>query len=222
MIIDVVIWVLLWLVGFGLFNFLRKRGMTYTAKPWSVAAYFLVFTSIALIYFYKKVFSFDFIFSPTAVLVLLLTYLLAFLTYYFSPKYLSRPHQFIEKYKDQYFIRMDYRYLVSKSFDILFQQTLIAVMVILLSLQGLALSEIILPFVFIFGIIHVINIFVAGKLFGIYYLIASILGAFLFPILILSVEGGFLYSYALHFFFYTVSAVFFWVYAPKLEEKFGS
>lgn len=216
-IIDVVIWVLLWLVGFGLFNFLRKRGMTYTAKPWLVAGYFMVFTGIALIYFYKKLFSLNFFFSRTAVLVLLLTYLIAFLTYYFSHKYLSKPNRLIEKYKDQYFIRMDYRYLVSKSFDIFFQQTLVAVLVILLLLQGLALLEIILIFVFIFGIIHVINIPVAGKLFGIYYFIASIIGALLFPILILNVDGGLLYSYALHFFFYTISAVFFWVYAKKIS-----
>lgn len=217
-ILDISVWILLWLVGFGLFNFLRKRGMTYTAKPTLVVLYFLASTGMVILYFYEKVFSASSFFSLTAMSVLLVMYAAAFLTYYFSHKYLQKPTQLIEKYNDQYFIKMDYRYLISKSFDILFQQTLIFILVILLSEQGIDLSKIVLVFVLVFGIIHVVNIPVAGKLFGIYYFIASVIGAFLFPILILKVEGGLVYSYILHFFFYTISAVFFWVYAPKSEK----
>ncbi|HLC98316.1 MAG TPA: hypothetical protein VJC21_06075 [Candidatus Nanoarchaeia archaeon] len=158
-------------------------------------------------------------FTSIPFVVLVLVYLVTSLAYAFSHKYIQSPSRLIERYPQQFFIQMDYRYLVSKSFDILFQQMMILMLVLWLSQQGFSLSMTMLFSLLLFGGVHIFALIPAGKLFGMYYLIASLLGAVVFPLLVLTVNYGFVYSYALHFFFYTASAVFFWLFAPKILRE---
>lgn len=216
---DLIVWVLLWVITFGLLYFITKRGVTYNKRYGWLILFFLFFTFIAGSYFRDTLIKVDGKFTFVPILVFVLVYMITICVYYLSHKYLQRPTQLIEKYHHQHFIKMDFRYLVSKSFDILFQQVMIVVMVMWLSQQNYSLRDIILYFLLLFGLVHLFALFPAGKIFGTYYLISSLIGAVIFPILILKVNYGFVYSYIVHFFFYSISSVFFWLFAEKFSKK---
>ena len=111
---------------------------------------------------------------------------------------------------------MDYKYLASKPFEILFQQIMILILVLLLSKETFSMTETIFYFVLLFGIVHLLGINIAGKIFGTYFLVMSLIGAIIFPILILNVNYGFMYSFIVHVSFYSISSVLFWLYGEKL------
>lgn len=217
--LDILVWVSLWFITFGLLSVLTKKGITYTQRYGWLIIFFLGCTSLAFFYFWKTVSKVMVKFMATPFIILLFVSILAIMVYYFSHKHLRRPTKLIEKYPHQFFIKMDYRYLLSKSFDILFQQVMIVILVLWLAQRGFSLSEITPWFVVLFGGIHLLALPLAGKIFGTFYLIASLFGAILFPMLILTVQYGFVYSYVVHFLFYTVSAVFFWLFAEKRYRK---
>ncbi len=216
---DMLVWVVLWVIMFGLVALIPKRGITYTKRYGWLILFFLFFTFLAGWYFKETLAKVDGRLSLVPIAVLILVYLTTIMVYYLSRQHLVRPTQLIDQHSHQYFIKMDYRYLISKSFDILFQQVMIMIMVTLLSQQNYSLLQIMLYFVLLFGIVHVFALFSAGKIFGTYYLVASIIGAVVFPILILKVSYGFVYSYIIHFFFYSISSLFFWLFARKIFRK---
>ncbi len=191
-VLDIVVWILLWIIPFGLLSFITKKGITYNKNYGWLVIFFLFFTLLAGVYFRDLLKMVDGTFTSIPFVVLVLVYLVTSLAYAFSHKYIQSPSRLIERYPQQFFIQMDYRYLVSKSFDILFQQMMILMLVLWLSQQGFSLSM---------------------------TMLFSLLGAVVFPLLVLTVNYGFVYSYALHFFFYTASAVFFWLFAPKILRE---
>mgnify|MGYP000350859647 CR=1 FL=1 len=137
--------------------------------------------------------------------------LLIFMIYLFSNKFLKKPINFIKKYSDITFLTLDYRFLVSKSFDILFQQILIISLVMMLNQEGLSTLAISLIFAVMFGFGHVPILKIHKGLFGYFYLVASLISSFLFPYLIINYTYGFIYTYIAHWMFYTNSGIFFWI-----------
>ena len=130
--------------------------------------------------------------------------------YALIPRFLQRPDALITRHPEEFYLRMDYRYLVPKSFEVLFQQLVIVVLTLLLSETGLSVTAVVFAFLGIFGLLHLPMLLVIGRGPGLYYGVASVTLAAAFPVLILRVESGFLYSYAAHWFFYTVVAVLAW------------
>ncbi len=213
--IDILVWILLWVVTFGTIYFLNKKGVTYIKLYGLFVSIFMFFTLISLFYFKDVFLNMNLSLHFLPLFFLSLMYALTITLYYLFPMYIPRPSSLITQYHSQYFLRMDFRYLFSKSFDLLFQQTMIVIMVLWLSQHNYQLSQIILYFLLLFGLIHLFAFFPAGFFFGTYYLIASFIGALIFPILILTVDYGFVYSYILHFSFYTFSSLFFWLFVKK-------
>ncbi len=215
-VLDIGIWIGLWVVTFGTFALLRKKGISYNKNYGWTILYFLIFTTISCLYFKDILVDVTAKFTIVPLIILVFIYILTVVIYYFSHKYLKKPAKLIEKYSDQHFIKMDYKYLFSKLFDILFQQVMITVLVLWLSKEFFSMTQIIIYFILLFGIVHLIGISIAGKIFGTYYLIMSLIGAVIFPILILNVNYGFVYNFIIHFLFYSISSLLFWLYAEKL------
>jgi len=55
---------------------------------------------------------------------------------------------------------------------------------------------------------------------GLAYSLASLTLAAVFPVLILRVPSGVVYSYAAHWFFYTLAAVAAWIYGGRSGARF--
>ena len=217
--IDILVWALLWVITFGTFYFMTKRGVTFNKRYGLLILFFLFFSFLAVLYFKDILVNLKGKFTLVPLLIFVFIYITTIVLYRFSHQRLQRPTSFIERYPHQHIIKMDYSYLVSMPFHVLFQQIMVWIMVLWLSKQNYSLFEIIAYSMLIFGLLHVFAIIPNGKTFGTYYLIASLIGAFIFPILILKVNYGFVYSYIVHFSFYSISSVLFWLFTDKFSEK---
>jgi len=98
------------------------------------------------------------------------------------------------------------RYAISKSFNVLFQQTLILASIFTLLDMGISTFQIIVLFAAGFGIAHII-IVDHKKPYTLLVIIASFFGGGIFSYLILFFPYGFFYSYLLHWLFLVVLGI---------------
>jgi hypothetical protein len=97
-------------------------------------------------------------------------------------------------------------YFLPKSFEILFQQLLIAALVLSLSDAKLGLTKISISCAIAFGSMHVL-LGLGGMPLGyvVRFVVAAALFGLLFPYLILRVPNGLAYSYMVHWIYYAVT-----------------
>ena len=187
--INFLVWIFLWIIPFGAFFLLRKKGINYIRFYGITTLLFLMFTFVSVVFFRNILFPIFKVFTIIPFVFLVLLFIIIILVYHFFNKHVKKPLNLMKSNPDQYFLLMNYKYLFSKSFDIIFSA--------------------------LFGLVHVFNIPLAGKYFGLYYFLASILAGVLFPLLIINFKYGFVYSYILHWIFYLISAILFWLFYKK-------
>lgn len=97
-------------------------------------------------------------------------------------------------------------YFLPKSFEILFQQLLIAALVLSLSDAKLGLAKISIGCAIAFGSMHVL-LGLGGMPLGyvVRFVVAAALFGLLFPYLILRVPNGLAYSYMVHWIYYAIT-----------------
>lgn len=212
---QIVLWIFLWFVGWGGWYLIPKNKRDYIKNYLIVSIYFCLISFI-LIYFFKGIM--EQIYSKLSLVpitILIIFFIINFLAFFISNKVLRKPIEFIEKYSKVHYIKMDYRYLLSKSFEIFFQQILIISLIFILYQQGLNLYWITLIFIFLFGFAHIPMLKIGQGIFGKIIFVASIVSSFLFPFLILTFDYGFIYTYILHWLFYTNTGILFWIIKSK-------
>ena len=201
---------------------LNKRfHISYTERYVIASGYFLL-TSLLVFYSYRQYFKpllQSIGVAPWAILVGL--FVLNPLVYWYARKKLKRPTDFIDRNHDQNFIKLDYRYLVSKTFEIIFQQTCIIVLVSLLGQVGYSMFIIMLVFCLLFSVSHVPLFLTSRRRWASYYIVFSALAGFIFPPLILRVPSGYIYSFIIHWLFYTSAGVGFWIYFARHARNQG-
>ena len=201
---------------------LIRFGIDYIRKPLFTVAYFLFVSFSMLIVFRYRIYPFVENFAVTPFIFLVLLFIFNFFVYFFARRFLKKPEEFIAKSPNEFSARMDYNYLISKPFDILTQQIFMVIFLSILVSLGFNLAEIILISVLIFALMHVPLLASVGRFWGIFYTVAGIFSALIFPILILKVHYGFVYSYIIHWLFYTLSALFFWIRYGGLKHEESS
>ena len=202
-------WFSLWLSVWGVFIFLLKRGVNYIQTFRLVVGYFLCFSFLAA-YIYKPFLFPFFAHLPLKILpfsLLLLFYLLAFIIYAVGKKIFDK--EILEENKQQwmFFATFDNRFLLSKSFDILFQQILLLSLV--LFLQNFIQSNLLIILItgIIFGSMHLPMLKTKHNRIAPYFIFFSFLAGVFFSFLILFLPYGFLYSYITHWLFYIFAGI---------------
>ena len=201
------IWLACWGVSFGLI----RKGVTYPDHPAVTSALFLGFSVPVVVLHWRRLEPLAGQFTAAPCIALALAVALTLVIYALIPKILRRPDALIARHPEEFYLRMDHRYLVPKSFEVLFQQLVIVALTLLLAETGLSVSAVVFAFLGIFGVLHLPMLRVLGRGPGLSYGVASVTLAEALPWLILRVQSGVLYSYAAHWFFYTVVAVLAWV-----------
>ena len=201
------IWLACWGVSFGLI----RKGITYIDHPGITSALFLSFSVPVLAIHWRRLEPLASQFTAAPLLAFALAVALTLAVYAWIPSVLRRPDALFVRLPEEFYLRLDYRYLTPKSFEVLFQQLVIVVLTLLLAETGLSLVRIVFSFLGIFGLFHLPMLLVLGRGPGLAYGVASLTLAAAFPVLILRLQSGFLYSYAAHWFFYTIVAVVAWV-----------
>ncbi len=103
-------------------------------------------------------------------------------------------------------------YFVPKFTELLFQQVLIAALVLMLYAYYRSLNLVILAYAVFFGGAHVLFFIIKPDVPTVHatvMTIGSVLSALIFPRLILRVKSGFVYSFMIHFAFYIILALIF-------------
>ncbi len=218
---QLALWLVLWLAGGASFVILVRRGIDYVTRPVRVAATFVVLTLIAVQPFWPLVRTRVTSTAPVTGLAVLGVAGVAVAVHAFLRARLRRPSAFIAAHPHIYWLRLDDRYLVSKPFEILFQQTLLVSLVCLLDARGASTVAIVLGCMTLFGASHVLLFRLVGRLFGWYYLISSLVAAIVFPVLILHLRDGIVWSLSAHWLFYVASAAAFWVVLSRNDAHTG-
>ncbi|MCX7921897.1 MAG: hypothetical protein N3B21_07800 [Clostridia bacterium] len=216
---DVILVILLFTVVFGVFNlYLKKKGIDYVNLYGVTAVYFLVFTIVGFCMFYRYIITLVANFSIFSLWPLAVFFILNILVYYLANRFIQKPMDVIMKYKED-FLKIDYRYMFSKSFEILFQQLIVAIVAAVLRNMGFDTYKIVLAFAILFALPHVFLIFITDLKFAMFYTFSAMLSAVAFPLLILKINNGFIFSYIVHFVFYTCSALVVWILRGQRNAK---
>jgi len=199
-----------------------RRGINYVKRFPVTCLYFLVLSAVIAGLFRTTLARVGADLSLTPFVVLALAYIITIVVYRVARVHLTKPRQLIERNPYEQFLTLDYRYLLSKSFELLFQQIMIVLLILTIYDVAPALIHVIVVYGVLFSLAHLpIYPFIGTneKVFRVLYLVASITSAVLFPVLILRVELGFVYAYAIHLSFYTLSALLLWARprAPGLK-----
>jgi hypothetical protein len=193
-------------------NILFRKGINYVNNFVFVTAYFAVFSMVFAWVFANKLRWMAVGFPPKLLILVASVLALNFVAYYLGRKFLKKPRELIRKNPYEYNILMDYRYILPKAMEIFFQQIFIMLLTLAIFDAGFGLGEAALAFALIFGALHIPLIKSTGKFFGEYYSAFAAVSGVIFPILIIKVEYGFVYTFAIHMLFYIVSAAGFWAY----------
>jgi hypothetical protein len=206
---------LIWLACWGVSFWLIRQGITYVDNPLITSLTFLSFSVPLVVLHWRRLEPLAGQVTAAALVALLFAAVLTILVYAAVPNRFRRPVGLIARHPEEFYLRMDYRYLVPKTFEVLFQQLVIVVLTLLLAATGLSLTGVVLGFLCIFGLLHLPMLRIVRKAVGLSYGIASVTLAAVFPILILRVDSGFIYSYTAHWFFYTIAALVAWVFGSR-------
>ncbi len=217
---NILVWAVVWITSWGIFFwFIYKKEVDYIKHFLWTATYFLSVAIITSLIFREHIARALSNFTATPFIVLGVLILMHIVLYIYLPKYLHEPKDYFEKYPKRQYLKIDRRRLVSKSMDILAQQIFVILLVMFLHDAGLTLNQIIIAFAIIFGLVHTPLILVERGAWPSWYFTAfSILSAIIFPTLILKIQYGFVYSYIVHWIFYTFTAIGFWVLYPKHQN----
>ena len=220
--IDVLVWLLLWLASWGLYGFMMRRKIDYVKRFPITCAYFLTLSILITILFRGTLAQVVTDFGFTPFIALALAYVLAIAIYNLSHRYLKKPERLIGENPHELFLTLDYRYLTSKSFELLFQQVMIVLLILTIHRTTTTMINVMVIFGVIFAVAHVPIYRLIGtssRVFKLVYFAASLMSAIVFPLLILRVSYGFVYGYIIHSSFYTLCALFFWGRNTVLSEK---
>lgn len=110
-------------------------------------------------------------------------------------------------------------YFFPKAADILFQQSLIAALVLAFSARTQSFPRVRLWYLVCFGGAHLALFVIPGilPLYALVMTLAALASAFVFPYLILYVRGGFIYSYMTHLLFYILLALLIHVWPSPIR-----
>lgn len=172
---------------------------------------FLLFTTLILIFYFKKEIidvakntnRYEFIFLIT------ISIMIHFVSSYYILNFLDQPIWPFDS-KGTSFLLMNNFYLWVKPFDVLVQQILILIIVKKLYLYNLSLKNITVIFILGFGLIHIFQIFKTDVIIGLAFTIGAILSSFIYPYMILKVRNGYIYNYMIHMGIYNVAAILAW------------
>lgn len=220
LIINIALWALLWIGSWAFFFLYLQKKVDYIKHYWLTFFYFLGTAILTIVIFREYIVRVTEEFVITPLFFLAAVYLIHVLVYYYFPKYVRPPGEYFQKYQKRTFLLLDFRRLLSKSADLFSQQVFIVLLVLFLKDAGLGMGGIIAAFAVIFGAVHLpIILLDRGAWYSWYFSIFSIASAIVFPLLILKVHYGFVYSFIVHMMFYLLTAMGFWLKYEKSYQR---
>lgn len=210
LVFKITIWLLLWLLTWVIYYLLSNRKMDYSVNWKKTSVFFFVFSILQIAVFYKDLgiaIGRGSLAGP--ILVFVIVFAAAMLIYKNIKILIPYYKNAFEDDGTIHFAKFDFRYLCSKSFEILYQQIAVALLCSWLYKSNLNILYIIILFAIFFSLGHLPLLFYAKKRVALYFFVSAWAGSIVFPILILDVDWGIIYSYSSHWCFYIFSGLLF-------------
>jgi hypothetical protein len=119
------------------------------------------------------------------------------------------PEKLAEANPDQQFLLINDKYLLSKTGDIIFQQTVVGILLLIMAKSGVPFETLVPVFAGLFFLGHLHMFFTTRIIWALYFSIFAAFGGFILPHLILNTPGGVYYAIALHMLWYVGGGAFF-------------
>ncbi len=216
--INILHLIIIWFLGWGIYFTLEKKWLYLKNKPELTAVYFLTL-AVAIFYNFRSL-------LPSRDVPALYFYPIIILGvfytvnhfYFILRKNFNEPILLIERHPLDTWLEANRRSLLTTSGAILFQQSIITLIIFNLSSLGFDLKSIILIFAATFGAMHLPLIFVKGIYLTSIFTTAAVLSAILFPVFLLNLMSGMFLNYIIHWMFYVSITFIFWKYQDSIKE----
>lgn len=184
----------------------------YTHTPALVSAYMTVWLALLLAFYphtLRKVPIGNLL--DSAALLIAFFGLLALLYGVLLPA-LPAPVALAQLYPETYFLSAGPAYVIPKSLEIALQQSIIVAMILLFASYFRSFRSIVFAYATLFTVAHLLLVaFWPENVFFLIFTLAALCSSLIFPYLILKVRNGFIYSYIVHWLFYVVLTLWFWL-----------
>jgi len=206
-------------IWFGVWAFfifyMQPHGIDYIHNYLSTCIYFLLVIVYLTTAFKDEIGAYVDKFSPTDLLIMALFSLGVSLIYYFTALFTQHSPLVPLSGHLPSALALDYRFLLTKSFEIMFQQCFFMISIYYLFNNNVSKTTDMLLFGFYTLLIHVPIVFIPNSAGKILFSVSFFAGV-IFSYCITKSKKGFMWSYMIHYGFYVLLAVTFWLYCtPK-------
>lgn len=188
----------------------KRLHLSFIKNPVLTFVYFMVMTLfITLIFFPYAVSAFDPGTSLTVIFFLFVLFVLNPWAYKHMQEAGLVAKRLAKLYPNQPFLQIDERYLLSKTGDVIFQQTALAILALMLTALGMPFTTLVPVFAVAFALLHFHLFLSMPKIWAVYFTICAAVSGFVLPYLLLLVPGGVYYAIILHLLWYVGSGALF-------------
>ncbi len=197
----------------------RRLHLTFVKNPALTFLYFVAMTLLIALLFYP--YSAE-LFHPGSVLTVVFFLFVLFVLNPWAYRTLVEKGMVAKRlaalYPDQAFLALDERYLLSKTGDVVFQQTALGILALMLIALGVPFTTLVPLFALAFAIMH-LHLFLSMRpLWAAYFTVCAAASGFVLPYLILLVPGGIYFAIVLHLMWYVGSGALFGSIERALAE----
>lgn len=188
----------------------RRLHLSFVKNPVLTFVYFITMTLLIGVLFYPYTFA---LISSGSILTVLFFLFVLFVLNPWAYRALVKNGMVAKRlaalYPEQAFLQIDERYLLSKTGDVVFQQSALGILALMLTALGVPFTTLIPWFALGFAALH-LHLFLSMKpLWAVYFTICATASGFVLPFLLLLVPGGIYFAIILHLLWYIGSGALF-------------
>lgn len=188
----------------------RRLHLSFVKNPVLTFVYFIAMTLliVAMFFPYAAV-----VFNPGTSLTIVLFLFVLFVLNPWAYRHLKEAglvaRRLAKLYPGQSFLQIDERYLLSKTGDVIFQQTALALLALMLTALGMPFQTLVPVFAVAFAVLHLHLFLSMPPVWATYFTICATAAGFVLPYLLLLTPGGLYYAIILHLLWYVGSGALF-------------
>lgn len=194
----------------GYYFFMQRRGIDFEHRYWITTIHFVVVGFVVALAFREQTLRVLADFSSAPIISAALFLIALYTVNRFLQKRFVVPSEYLARFPDRNYLSISNKRLISKSVEILAQQVFIVLLVIFLRDAGLSMPGITFGFMFLFALLHIPLIQAEWGKWPALPFIGAVIGfSLIFPVIILTIPYGFMYTFIIHWLFYAVLAIAF-------------
>jgi len=207
-VIELLMVLIIVLITTGISIWFQRKGIDYLNKSWVICLILWLGFLTMLIVMKKYLLLVVSKVQVDTVLVFMSMFLFSFFLIWIIKKKFVVPRKVKKRFSHLYLLEFNNSLMITKVFDIIFQQVSVLAAIRILVSNGFNNIQIIGMFSIVFCVFHIPLLLHAGKA-ALFHISVSLPGAAIMTILILNVRDGFVYSLLLHWYGYVFARLFF-------------